>query len=85
MQKFEVVFATDEGMDVMYLDENNIIPALEVRGFNFDGFENSKRLRAELQGQPKFTGLAGPMWGGMKDGQPVVRYETWKAYDILSS
>lgn len=84
MQKFEVVFATDEGMDVLYLDDNNIVPALSVRGFEFDGFVKSKVLRAELQNQPKFTGLCGPMWGGMQDGQPVVRYETPEAYDILS-
>lgn len=85
MQKFEIVVWTESGFDVLYLDESNVVAALEIRGFKFDGFVKSKVLRAELQNQPKFEGLCGPMWGGMQDGQPVVRYETLEAYEILSA
>ena len=33
-------------------------------------------LRSELQNQPKFTDLCGPMYGGEREGVFVVRYET---------
>jgi len=83
MQKYMVVLMFDAGTDNLYLDNNNIIPALEIRGFEFTGFTQSKALRAELQNQPVFKGLAGPMWGGMEDGQPVVRYEAWAVFDAF--
>lgn len=43
-------------------------------------------LRAELRDQPLLRGLAGPMWDGETDeGNPVVRYETWELYEVLST
>jgi hypothetical protein len=64
------------------INENaDLIAAMEVRGYAFDGIEKGRQLRPELQGHPKFKGLCGPMWGG--DETPL-RYESWAAYDVMS-
>lgn len=52
---------------------------IERRGFTFTGLNTNPRQRVELQGQPKFKGLLGPMWDG-----DAVRYEDQGAYDALS-
>jgi len=68
-------------------NDDNVLAAMEIRGLPLAGFEGNPRLRPELQGQPKFSGVLGPMWGGMSDdGEDiVVRYENANAYNILSS
>lgn len=65
-------------------NEENLLPAMEARGFTFVKLNDNERHRQELQGQPKFKGVNGPMWGGTKDGQPIIRYETPEAYAELS-
>jgi hypothetical protein len=64
--------------------ENNVIPAMSVRGYEMTGQETRKGLRPELQGHPRFGGVLGPMWGGVRDGVPVIRYETQSVNDHLS-
>lgn len=54
-------------------------------GFAHDGESPKRTLRPELQGLPTFRGLAGPMWGGERNGQAVARYETWEANAALSA
>ena len=49
-------------------------------GFNYTGEHTSPQTRAELQGQPRFSELFGPMY----DGPNVIRYEDEQAYNILS-
>lgn len=45
----------------------------------------SRLLREELRGQRQIDGFAGPMWGGHDDdGQPIIRFEDWAAYERLS-
>lgn len=61
-------------------DTEHLIPAMEIRGYAFAGQHSSRHTRAELQGQPKFAGLNGPMWDG--DG---IRYECPAAYERLSA
>jgi hypothetical protein len=61
------------------LHHDNVIPAMECRGFEFTGLHQNPRTRKELQGAPKFMGVNGPMWDG--DG---IRYETREAYAALS-
>jgi len=47
---------------------------------------NRRGLRPELQGQPQFAGLVGPMWGGHDaDGNPIVRYEDSETNDRMSA
>jgi len=65
----------------------DFLAGAEVRGFKADGLskvypadQKGAFPRAELQGQPKFKGLCGPMWDG-----GVLRYEDWKAYEKMSN
>lgn len=46
-----------------------------------------RQLREDLQHRPTFAGLCGPMWGGTDEatGLPILRYETWAAYERLSA
>ena len=61
-------------------DVKDAIPAFDVRGYRHTGFNQSAVQRPELQGQPKFDGLAGPMWDG-----DAIRYEDWATYNTLSA
>ena len=54
-------------------------------GFVPSGGYGGQHLREELRGQPQFLGLCGPMWGGMRDGLPVIRYETPEANQHYST
>lgn len=56
----------------------------EIFAKDFDGVEQSSYLRECLQGQPKIKGLCGPMYDGEHMGYPVVRYESWAVYDMMS-
>lgn len=42
------------------------------------------RLRDEIVNAPVVRELLGPMWGGVKDGKNVVRYEDSETYKRLS-
>lgn len=59
--------------------EVDLVAAMEIRGYAFVGLNSNPRQRVELQGQPKFRGLAGPMWDG-----DAIRYEDAPANDALS-
>lgn len=61
------------------LDTNNIVIQANVLGFEFDKFNFNNRQRAELQGQPIFKGLVGPMWDG-----DAIRYEDERTYALMS-
>jgi len=70
--------------------EENVIPAMSVRGYEVQGvqeqYKGGIQLREQLVGQPKFSGVAGPMWNGQTpEGEPIIRYENWAAYNILSA
>ena len=60
--------------------DENVIPAMEIRGYALNGLNKNSHQRAELQGQPKFKGVNGPMWDG-----DAVRYEGPEAYKRLSN
>ena len=49
-------------------------------GFAFRSFNTNPAQRKELQGQPKFAGMLGPMWDG--DG---IRYENKVACERLAA
>lgn len=67
--------------------EGDYLAAFEVRGYNFrDCLPRCWGLRSELQGQPCFTNLNGPMWGGVSAmGEGIIRYESNAACNILSA
>jgi hypothetical protein len=83
VQRIADLPALDGGLDSMICDD---IAAIELRGFALDGERcGGQHLREELRGQPCFKGLAGPMWGGHDDnGEPIIRYEEWSVYELLS-
>jgi hypothetical protein len=71
---------TGEWIKTEFADAEQAIPAIEVRGFALRKLNNSPRQRTELQGQPVFQGLLGPMWDG-----DAIRYEDPRANDVLST
>ena len=58
-------------IEATFKPRENLIAAIEARGYAFAGTNNSSGQRPELWGQPRFHGLVGPLWNG--DG---IRYET---------
>ena len=82
MLKFQIVTTNASAEQIVEVaSADDFIAAMEVRGYEFTGLEQNKRLRAELQGLPMFKGLCGPMYGG--EGY-AGRYEDWGSYDVLS-
>lgn len=71
--------APDGRMFTEEFTNENVIPALEVRGFEMTGNYSNPRTREEMQGAPKFRGLLGPMYDG-----GAVRYESQEVYNALS-
>ena len=82
MVKYQVVVMA-QGQMLSYFPKD-IFAFGEVGQYEFDRIEEGQHLRAELRGHPKFKKLCGPMWNGVEDGVPVIRYESWEAYEILS-
>lgn len=58
----------------------DVVTEMEKLGYRKVGENLNEYNRAELQGQPIFAGLCGPMW----DSNDTVRYETPEMNDILS-
>jgi len=85
MQVYMLVDCVDGKFITTRLNASNVIPALEVRGYAYNGENRNAYHRPELQGQPRFRGLSGPMWGGRANGEIVIRYETPEACRVLST
>lgn len=58
---------------------HDLIGDMRKLGYNYVGFNQNTNHRVELQKQPLFDELAGPMWDG-----DAVRYEDWQSYNLLS-
>lgn len=83
---YKLVQQVEGQMIVSTFDADNVIPAMEIRGFVLTGTNQNNRHRAELQGQPKFSGVNGPMWDGTReDPEGCIRYECPEAYRTLSA
>jgi hypothetical protein len=78
--KGQAIVVTQSGVQVVP-ETADLIVWMEARGFIWNGRAASKRLRPELQGQPTFEGLCGPMWGGEEH---PLRYEDWETNDQMS-
>ena len=61
-------------------EPTDIIAWANVTGRTIVGYMNRPKVRAELQGQPMFSDLCGPMWDG-----DAIRYEDQRSNDILSA
>lgn len=78
--KYRVVRQLNGRMFVEEFTNDNVIPALELRGFEMTGSYENPRTREEMQGAPKFAGLLGPMYDG-----DAIRYESAEVYRALSA
>lgn len=86
MPKFQIVSKVEGTLvSEIFGAEVDVLAAFEIRGHEFIDCNTPSRLRAELQGQPRFSNLVGPMWGGLDDaGDAIIRYESSDANDTLS-
>ena len=78
----QIVCLTDTGFESVHfdVDAENVLPAMEIRGYIQRGTVTSPHVREELRGLPRFAGLQGPMWNG--NG---IRYEDSRANAALSA
>lgn len=95
--KAQIIQMVGNQMVASTVDVENLIAAMEVRGAKFKGLSpsyadrlaknpNAAVPRQMLWEQPQFDGFAGPMYGRDYDtGEDCLRYEAWKAYEILSA
>lgn len=60
--------------------KQKLIECLAMFGYEHNGYNENQHQREELQGQPKFKGLLGPMYDG-----DAIRYENDRAYETLSA
>ncbi len=82
---YKVVQMVDGWMDERKFSEADLIAFMASCGYPQAGVNANPRQRVELQGRPRFAGVNGPMWDGLKDGVPVIRYEDPAAYRALSA
>jgi hypothetical protein len=77
--KYKIVQTIDDKFVVTELTDENVHAALEIRGFEFMGVQGAGHWRRELNGEPIFAGLCGPMWDG-----DCVRYEDKETNNRMS-
>lgn len=89
--RYEVVTMGPGGPVAAYfIGAAALTAAMVAHGFKYQGPTQSRRLRSELQGQPVFSGLCGPMWGGNAPSDAndsadfTVRYEDSAANEVFS-
>lgn len=80
---FQFVTAVDGDLDVS--SDTDIDRLLAKHGRSITGLNKNDRVRPELRDQPKISGMNGPMWGSLQNGEIVLRYEDPEAYSILST
>jgi hypothetical protein len=78
--EYQIVQTVDGKLTLSTVKPENIGAWCEVRGFTLVGQCKRRGIRPELHGQPVFSGLLGPMYGG----QGIVRYEDPATYDAMS-
>lgn len=87
MTIFQIVDTDTEGnLTSQYFETDYPAAVFDLRGFRVRPEPAPpQHLRPELRDHPRIEGLLGPMWGGERDGKPVIRYETADAYRLLSA
>lgn len=86
MTQFEIVTLDADGrLQSQVFETDDPAAAFEIRGYRMaPDSERGKWMREELRVQPRFEDLCGPMWGGIRNGKPLIRYEDQPAYNSLS-
>jgi hypothetical protein len=79
MITYKLVSEVDGSLIAEKFTEENVLAAMEIRGFDY--LKPNRTGRSELVGQPIFRNVLGPMY----DGPGVVRYETAAAYKTISA
>ena len=74
-------FATTEDGRVSVRSDRDVARLARAHGRESAGHCSNPRVRAELQGQPRISRMYGPMWGGLRNSEPVIRYEDAEAYN----
>lgn len=75
--KYRIIQMIDGEMIVV--EPTDIFAWCDVNGVEITGTNNNPRQRAELQGQPKLAGFAGPAWDN-----GAIRYEGVEVYAHMS-
>jgi len=82
--RYRFINADEQGqlcqMEFTALDTDQAIAKAAAIGFQFKDYNANRAQRAELQQQPKFSGMLGPMWDG-----DAIRYENNAAYEKFSA
>ena len=68
--KYRLVQTIENKLIATEFGPENVVSAMAVRGYKYIRLNYNSRQRDELQEQPIFTGILGPMWDG-----DAVRYE----------
>ena len=79
--EYQIVRKARYGLSVLSIEAltpHDAVNRAAVEGFELQSFNSNPAQRAQLQGQPKFVGLVGPMWDGN-----AIRYEDRAAYQEL--
>lgn len=75
-----IIGTCENGIKCVYDVPDNIKTAEELKAL-ICGYNNNPRQREELQGQPKLSGLNGPMFNGFgnlestRETVAIIRYE----------
>jgi hypothetical protein len=77
----EYLFITTNSQPLTADNPETFIELMSQSGYAQNGVHNSPSTRIELQGQPKFLGVCGPMYNGSQG----IRYETIRAYRFYSA
>lgn len=78
--KVRLVRTIEDRLVAQEFDIEHILNHMAALGFEYAGrTKKGSHLRSELQDQPRFVGLAGPMWDG-----DAIRYEDQATNEYLS-
>ena len=79
IMKFKVVFLEKWVVRSFILsDRRSFLEYIKRKGYTQTGVLRGVQFRKEIQGEPTFEELAGPMYDG--PGEPI-RWVTWEVYD----
>lgn len=80
------VFDKYQGPKLYHVGRDGVLRTREqmLAAYKQTGSCQSTSVYRVMQGEPEFEGLMGPTWGGVWDGKPIIRYDTWEDYDSMS-
>ena len=87
MPAFPAVVVTTEADGTLrehHVPAEALVAWMAAAGSVVTGLNRNPHQRAELRGQPTFSGFCGPMWHGDPD-RPAIRYEDRRAYADLAT